>query len=153
MVASIVLLEWSSTIEAPFILYFLVASAWAIAIALLSPPEVLRDGALIIGASSTHADYPNQQILNAIVGGGILVLAIITCVSPHNWLIAVIAVLALVFGVAFVTSSSFGFFWALGHHKGLRSLGLVMALGTQGLARSFRARTLHGSTTIRRRKT
>ena len=46
--------------------------------------------------------YPNQQILNAIVGGGILVLAIITCVSPHNWLIAVIAVLALVFGVAFV---------------------------------------------------
>ena len=31
---------------------------------------------------------------------------------------------------AFVTSSSFGFFWALGHHKGLRSLGLVMAFGT-----------------------
>ena len=31
---------------------------------------------------------------------------------------------------AFVTSSSFGFFWALGHHKGLRSLGLVMAVGT-----------------------
>ncbi len=31
---------------------------------------------------------------------------------------------------AFVTSSSFGFFWALGHHRGLRSLGLVMALGT-----------------------
>ncbi len=31
---------------------------------------------------------------------------------------------------AFVTSSSFGFFWAMGHHRGLRSLGLVMALGT-----------------------
>ena len=31
---------------------------------------------------------------------------------------------------AFVTSSSFGFFWALGHHRGLRSLGLVMSLGT-----------------------
>jgi len=31
---------------------------------------------------------------------------------------------------AFVTSSSFGFFWALGHHEGLRSLGLVMAIGT-----------------------
>jgi len=31
---------------------------------------------------------------------------------------------------AFVTSSSFGFFWALGHHQGLRSLGLVMAIGT-----------------------
>jgi predicted exporter len=31
---------------------------------------------------------------------------------------------------AFVTSSSFGFFWALGHHEGLKSLGLVMALGS-----------------------
>lgn len=31
---------------------------------------------------------------------------------------------------AFVTSSSFGFFWALGHHRGLMSLGLVMATGT-----------------------
>jgi predicted RND superfamily exporter protein len=31
---------------------------------------------------------------------------------------------------AFITASSFGFFWALGHHRGLRSLGLVMALGT-----------------------
>lgn len=30
---------------------------------------------------------------------------------------------------AFVTSTSFGFFWAIGHHEGLRSLGLVMALG------------------------
>jgi len=31
---------------------------------------------------------------------------------------------------AYVTSSSFAFFWALGHHEGLRSLGMVMALGT-----------------------
>jgi hypothetical protein len=31
---------------------------------------------------------------------------------------------------AFVTTSSFAFFWALGHHEGLKSLGLVMALGT-----------------------
>ncbi len=31
---------------------------------------------------------------------------------------------------AFVTCSSFGFFWFLGHHEGLKSLGLVMALGT-----------------------
>jgi len=31
---------------------------------------------------------------------------------------------------AFVTSSSFGFFFLLAHHRGLRSLGLVMALGT-----------------------
>ena len=30
----------------------------------------------------------------------------------------------------FVTSASFGFFWAMGHHEGLKSLGLVMALGT-----------------------
>lgn len=31
---------------------------------------------------------------------------------------------------AFVTSTSFGFFWLIAHHKGLKSLGLVMALGT-----------------------
>jgi predicted RND superfamily exporter protein len=30
---------------------------------------------------------------------------------------------------AFATSASFGFFWAVAHHEGLRSLGLVMALG------------------------
>ena len=29
----------------------------------------------------------------------------------------------------YVTSVSFGFFWLLGHHEGLKSLGLVMALG------------------------
>ena len=50
IVASIVLLEWSSTIEAPFIVYFLVTSAWAITIALLSRPEVLRNGALLCGS-------------------------------------------------------------------------------------------------------
>jgi predicted RND superfamily exporter protein len=31
---------------------------------------------------------------------------------------------------AFVTSSSFGFFFLLAHHRGLKSLGLVMALGS-----------------------
>jgi predicted RND superfamily exporter protein len=31
---------------------------------------------------------------------------------------------------AYVTSTAFGFFWLLGHHRGLKSLGLVMALGT-----------------------
>jgi hypothetical protein len=31
---------------------------------------------------------------------------------------------------AFVTSSSFGFFWVFANHKGLASLGLVMALGS-----------------------
>ena len=30
---------------------------------------------------------------------------------------------------AYVTTASFGFFWALGHHQGLKSLGLVMAIG------------------------
>ena len=30
---------------------------------------------------------------------------------------------------AYVTTSSFAFFWWLGHHEGLKSLGLVMALG------------------------
>lgn len=31
---------------------------------------------------------------------------------------------------AYITSSSFGFFWLLAQHRGLKSLGLVMALGT-----------------------
>ncbi|MEA2710259.1 MAG: uncharacterized protein QOF78_2860 [Phycisphaerales bacterium] len=31
---------------------------------------------------------------------------------------------------AYITTGSFGFFWALAHHRGLRSLGFVMALGT-----------------------
>ena len=31
---------------------------------------------------------------------------------------------------AYVTCTSFGFFWAFSHHRGLRSLGLVMAIGT-----------------------
>jgi hypothetical protein len=31
---------------------------------------------------------------------------------------------------AFVTTSSFAYFWLMGHHEGLRSLGLVMAMGT-----------------------
>jgi len=50
IVASFVLLRSSSTIEAPFIVYFLVASAWAITIVLFSLPEVLRNGALICGS-------------------------------------------------------------------------------------------------------
>jgi hypothetical protein len=50
VVASIALLEWSSSIEAPFIVYFLVASASSMTIALLSRPEILRDGALMCGS-------------------------------------------------------------------------------------------------------
>src|SRR5271155_4100834 len=46
-IASIALTEWSSLIEAPFIIYFLVAGAWGATIALLSRPEALRNGALI----------------------------------------------------------------------------------------------------------
>jgi predicted RND superfamily exporter protein len=34
---------------------------------------------------------------------------------------------------AYVTSVSFGFFYLLGHHEGLKSLGLVMALGTMSI--------------------
>jgi predicted RND superfamily exporter protein len=34
---------------------------------------------------------------------------------------------------AYVTCSSFGFFFILAHHRGLRSLGLVMALGTASI--------------------
>ena len=31
---------------------------------------------------------------------------------------------------AYITSTSFGFFWWISEHRGLKSLGLVMALGT-----------------------
>lgn len=50
LVASIVFLEWSSRIEAPFVVYFLVAGAGATTIVLLSGQEVLRNGALICGS-------------------------------------------------------------------------------------------------------
>jgi predicted RND superfamily exporter protein len=66
---------------------------------------------------------------------------------------------------AFITSSSFGFFWALGHHRGLRSLGLVMALGTACiylaailvvrplLIRELQRRALLSSATVRGKMT
>jgi hypothetical protein len=47
VVASILLLEHAARMAAPFVAFFLVASAWAIAIALLSRPEALRNGALL----------------------------------------------------------------------------------------------------------
>ncbi|MHB8458385.1 MAG: NAD(P)(+) transhydrogenase (Re/Si-specific) subunit beta, partial [Acidimicrobiales bacterium] len=46
--------------------------------------------------------YPGQQVINAVIGGGTLGLAIAVCISPQNWLIAVIGILALLFGIAFV---------------------------------------------------
>ncbi len=46
--------------------------------------------------------YAGQQLLNGLVGAGILGLSVAACVDPHNWLIAVIGILGLLFGVAFV---------------------------------------------------
>jgi NAD(P) transhydrogenase subunit beta len=46
--------------------------------------------------------YPGQQVMNGIVGAGILGLGVTACVTPHDWLIAVIGILGLLFGIAFV---------------------------------------------------
>ena len=46
--------------------------------------------------------YPGQQVWNGIVGIAILGLGVTVCVSSFNWLVAVVLVLALAFGVAFV---------------------------------------------------
>ena len=46
--------------------------------------------------------YPGQQVLNGIVGAGILALGIVACLSPHTWLVVAVAALALLFGIAFV---------------------------------------------------
>jgi NAD(P) transhydrogenase subunit beta len=54
---------------------------------------------LVTGRAIT---YPGQQIWNGLVGAGILGLAIAVCVNPVHWIVAVILVLALAFGVAFV---------------------------------------------------
>jgi hypothetical protein len=51
VLASILLLEWSASMEAPFIVFFLVAFAWTITIALLSSSELVRNGALIGGSA------------------------------------------------------------------------------------------------------
>jgi hypothetical protein len=50
VIASVAFLDWSSGIEAPFVVYFLVGSTWSIAIALISRLEVLRNGALVCGS-------------------------------------------------------------------------------------------------------
>ena len=80
VVASIVLIGWSSWIEAPFIVYFLVASAWATTIALLSRPEALRNGALIFSSVffsmalvETYMYYANRSEI------------IITRTIPVDW--------------------------------------------------------------------
>jgi predicted RND superfamily exporter protein len=52
------------------------------------------------------------------------------CADPHRrWRAWDVSDKALLL-CGYVTSVSFGFFWLLGHHEGLKSLGLVMALGT-----------------------
>src|SRR5580704_16599247 len=80
VVASIVLNGWSSRIEAPFVVYFLVASAWAATIALLSRPEALRSGALIFSSVffsmalvETYMYYANRSEI------------IITRTIPVDW--------------------------------------------------------------------
>src|ERR1700675_2153997 len=80
VVASIILLGWSSTIEAPFVVFFLVASAWAITIAVLSRPEAVRNGALICGSVlfsmglvETYMYYANRSQI------------IITRTQPVEW--------------------------------------------------------------------
>ena len=51
------------------------------------------------------------------------------CIDPHRrWRAWDVSDKALLL-CGYVTSVSFGFFWLLGHHEGLKSLGLVMALG------------------------
>lgn len=46
--------------------------------------------------------YPGQQILNAVIAIGILGLAVAACVTPHDLLVDLVGVIALVFGIAFV---------------------------------------------------
>jgi NAD(P) transhydrogenase subunit beta len=46
--------------------------------------------------------YPGQQVMNGVVGVAILGLGVTACISPHTWLITAVAVLALLFGIAFV---------------------------------------------------
>jgi hypothetical protein len=50
MGASFLLLERAARMEAPFVVFFLVASAWAIAIAVLARRESARNGALLCGS-------------------------------------------------------------------------------------------------------
>ncbi len=80
VVASILLLGWSSAIEAPFIIFFLVATAWATTIAVLSRPEVLRNAALVCGSvlfgitlAETCMYYANRPVI------------IITRTIPVEW--------------------------------------------------------------------
>jgi hypothetical protein len=47
LVASALLLEWSASVDVPFVVFFLVACAWTTTVAWLSHSELLRNGALI----------------------------------------------------------------------------------------------------------
>jgi len=46
--------------------------------------------------------YPGQQQVNGVIAAAILGLGVAACVSPHDWMIVIVLVLSLVFGVAFV---------------------------------------------------
>jgi len=46
--------------------------------------------------------YPGQQLANGIIAVAIFGLGVAACIRPHGWMVAVVLVLALFFGVAFV---------------------------------------------------
>jgi NAD(P) transhydrogenase subunit beta len=46
--------------------------------------------------------YPGQQVMNGLIGAGIVGLMVTACVDPHTSIIVIVAVLALAFGVVFV---------------------------------------------------
>jgi NAD(P) transhydrogenase subunit beta len=46
--------------------------------------------------------YPGQKVLNGLVFGAIIGLGITACITPHLWIVAIIGVLALIFGIVFV---------------------------------------------------
>ena len=50
MQTGLLFLEHAAKMDAPFIAFFLVANAWAIAIAVLSRNESLRNGAILCGS-------------------------------------------------------------------------------------------------------
>jgi NAD(P) transhydrogenase subunit beta len=46
--------------------------------------------------------YPGQQVINGIIAAAIVGIGVVACLSPHNWMVTVVLLLGLCFGVAFV---------------------------------------------------
>jgi NAD(P) transhydrogenase subunit beta len=46
--------------------------------------------------------YPGQQLVNGVIAAAVLALGVAACVSAHGWMVTIVLVLSLVFGVAFV---------------------------------------------------